>query len=58
MFNFFLNYYNMTNFIKYKDLIYIHCFGPLAPLLINDQTISYGHNKGNMVSKLKDSNLK
>ena len=30
----------------------------LAPLLINDQTINYGNNKGNMVSKLKDSNLK
>ena len=30
----------------------------LAPLLINDQTINYGHNKGNMVSRLKDSNSK
>ena len=21
-------YYNMSHFIKYKDIIYIHCFGP------------------------------
>ena len=21
-------YYNMTHFIKYKDIIYTHCFGP------------------------------
>jgi len=30
----------------------------LAPLLINDATINYGHNKGNLVSKLKDRPLK
>ena len=28
MFNYFLGYYNMTHFVKYKDIIYIHCFGP------------------------------
>ncbi len=28
MFNFFLNYYNMEKFVKYKDSIYFHCFGP------------------------------
>jgi hypothetical protein len=26
----------------------------LAPLFINDETISYGHKKGNLVSKLRD----
>ena len=26
----------------------------LAPLAINDETINYGHNKGNLISKLRD----
>lgn len=30
----------------------------IAPLLINDDIISYGHNKGNLISKLKDSQFK
>ena len=30
----------------------------LAPLLINDATINYGHNKGNFISQLRDRTLK
>ena len=50
MFNFFLNYYNMTNFIKYKDLIYIHCFGP------NDD--NFASNKGRYSSNGVSNNAK
>jgi hypothetical protein len=32
--------------------------GTLAPLLINDATINYGHNKGNFISQLRDRPLK
>ena len=43
----------MTNFIKYKDVIYIHCFGP------NDEYASlnkgrYSSNGLRMNSKILD----
>jgi len=30
----------------------------LAPLMINDETVNYSHNKGNFISKLRDRPVK
>jgi hypothetical protein len=30
----------------------------LAPLMINDETVNYSHNKGNFISKLRDRPIK